>query len=250
MDTDKIDMSQLKKFKHEVTRFMMAYKFALDKMDTRIDILKQEFEYIHEYNPIEHVSSRLKSPESLLTKIQRKKIPLSLNGIKEQVHDIAGIRITCSFLSDIYTICDMIQRQKDLQVIEMKDYIASPKPNGYRSLHLIVEVPVFMSDREIHVYVEVQIRTIAMDFWASLEHKIFYKYNKTIPTRLVNELKEAAESASALDYKMETIHKEVTNIKAAQDEEESLRSLDWNNETFKLPSGLLQSILGGGKSSS
>ncbi|GAE31235.1 GTP pyrophosphokinase [Halalkalibacter hemicellulosilyticus] len=250
MDTDKIDMNQLKKFKHEVTRFMMAYKFALDKMDTKIDILKQEFEYIHEYNPIEHVSSRLKSPESLLTKIQRKKIPLSLNGIKEQVHDIAGIRITCSFLSDIYTISDMIQRQKDLQVIEMKDYIASPKPNGYRSLHLIVEVPVFMSDREIHVYVEVQIRTIAMDFWASLEHKIFYKYNKTIPTRLVNELKEAAESASALDYKMETIHKEVTNIKAAQDEEESLRSLNWNNETFKLPSGLLQSILGGEKPSS
>lgn len=242
-----LDLNQLKKFKLEVTRFMMAYKFALDKMDTKIDILKQEFEYIHEYTPIEHVTSRLKSPESLISKVQRKKIPLSLSGIKEQVHDIAGIRITCSFLSDIYTISNMIERQKDLRVIEIKDYIAKPKPNGYRSLHLIIEVPVFMSDREIHVYVEVQIRTIAMDFWASLEHKIFYKYNKTIPKRLVNELKEAAESASALDYKMESIHKEVTNIKAAQEEEESLRTLNWNNETFKLPTGLLQSILSNDK---
>ncbi len=132
MDIENLDfnINQLKKFKLEVTRFMMAYKFALDKMDTKIDILKQEFEYIHEYNPIEHVSSRLKSPESLLSKVQRKKIPLSLNGIKEQIHDIAGIRITCSFLSDIYTISDMIQRQKDLRVIEIKDYIAEPKPNG------------------------------------------------------------------------------------------------------------------------
>lgn len=241
MDTANFDLKQLKIFKDEVTRFMMAYKFALDEIDTKIDILKQEFEYIHEYSPIEHVSSRLKTPESILNKVYRKKYPLTLSGIKENIRDIAGVRITCSFLSDIYKISDMLHRQKDLHVVEIKDYISHPKPNGYRSLHLLVQIPVFMSDREDHVYVEIQIRTIAMDFWASLEHKIFYKYNKEVPERLLKELKEAAESATALDKKMETIHQEVSDIKA-KDEQDLIIPLTINNEKLSLPVGFLETI--------
>lgn len=208
-----IDMKELKAIKVELTRFMMAYKFALDEMNTKINILKDEFNYIHDYNPIEHVKSRLKSPESIFRKVYRKGYDISLPVIKEKIRDIAGIRITCSFISDIYEISKMLVNQKDITVIDYKDYIKEPKPNGYQSLHLILEIPIFMSDREELTYVEVQIRTIAMDFWASLEHKIYYKYNKEIPVHMLNELKEAATMAAGLDRKMERLHKEVKVIK-------------------------------------
>lgn len=221
----KENLLMFKKMRDELTRFSVVYKFALDEMNTKINILKEEFKYIHEYSPIEHVSSRLKSPESILNKLQRKDLDMSLKTIKGNILDIAGIRITCSFESDIYTISEMISRQKDVEVLEIKDYVKNPKPNGYRSLHLIVRVPVFLSDREERVPVELQIRTIAMDFWASLEHKIYYKYDKAIPERLSNELMEAAQSAAALDKKMENIHNEIKVIK----EVSSLASDDDNN---------------------
>ncbi|WP_214484865.1 GTP pyrophosphokinase family protein [Bacillus sp. SM2101] len=176
--------TQLGLLKKDLIRFMMSYKFALAEVSTKIDILKQEFQYIHDYNPIEHTNSRLKSPESILKKIERKGLDLSLTNIRENIMDIAGIRITCSFISDIYKIKDMLEQQKDITVIESKDYIKKPKSNGYQSLHLIIQIPIFMSDREDLVPVEIQIRTIAMDFWASLEHKIYYKYNKEIPQRM------------------------------------------------------------------
>ncbi|RIW34632.1 GTP pyrophosphokinase family protein [Bacillus salacetis] len=203
----------LKNFKTELARFSAVYKFALDEMTTKINILKEEFQYIHDYNPIEHTNSRLKAPESILKKVLRKDLDFSLEAIRENIKDIAGIRVTCPFISDIYTLSSMLERQKDIEVIEKKDYIRNPKPNGYQSLHLIVKVPVFLSDREERVYVEVQIRTIAMDFWASLEHKIYYKYDKGIPERLSGELKAAADSAAELDRKMENIHKEVKELK-------------------------------------
>ena len=174
------NLKNLKAIKIELTRFMMAYKFALDEMTTKINILKEEFQLIHEYNPIEHINTRLKSPESIIIKAQRKNIELNLPTIKENIQDIAGVRINCSFNSDIYKLSEMIQKQQDIEVVACKDYIKNPKPNGYRSLHLILKIPVFMSDRDEKVFVELQIRTIAMDFWASLEHKIFYKYNKDI----------------------------------------------------------------------
>ncbi|MFC0558860.1 GTP pyrophosphokinase [Halalkalibacter alkalisediminis] len=243
MNNAKVDLKKLKQFKDEVTRFMMAYKFALDEVNTKIDILKQEFEYVHDYSPIEHVSSRLKTPESILNKVHRKNYSLALDTIKENIKDIAGIRITCPFISDIYNLSSMIQRQKDIEVIEEKDYIKNPKPNGYQSLHLIVKIPIFMSDREDHVYVEVQIRTIAMDFWASLEHKIFYKYNKEIPQRLLLELKEAAESAAALDRKMEKIHKEVSNIKNEQTLEDDVQQLKISQDKIAIPMLFLESLL-------
>ncbi len=237
--TKTIDVQQLNAFKIELTRFMMSYKFALDELNTKIDILKQEFEYIHDYNPIEHVKSRVKSPESILKKIYRKGYELSLPSIKSHIKDIAGIRITCSFISDIYKLSEMLQNQKDIKLINCKDYIKNPKPNGYQSLHLILEIPIFMSDREERVCVEVQIRTIAMDFWASLEHKIYYKYNKNVPEKLINELKEAANSVSQLDKKMENIHTEMKQFKESIDSPGDLQELLISNERFHIPYELL-----------
>ena len=238
-----LDLEQIRKLKQEFTRFMMSYKFAMDEVKTKIDILNQEFNYIHEYNPIEHVKTRLKTPESILKKVYRKGYELSLDSIKENIHDIAGIRIICSFVSDIYKISEMFAKQEDIQVIMCKDYIKNPKPNGYRSLHLVVKVPVFMSDRVENVSVEIQIRTIAMDFWASLEHKIYYKYDKDVPEDLIRQLKEAAEAAAELDKKMENIHKQVLEFKNNQDYDNDLQELLINDERFHIPDAILKLFL-------
>ena len=238
-----LDLEQIRKLKQEFTRFMMSYKFAMDEVKTKIDILNQEFNYTHEYNPIEHVKTRLKTPESILKKVYRKGYELSLSSIKENIHDIAGIRIICSFVSDIYKISEMLAKQEDIQVIMCKDYIKKPKPNGYRSLHLVVKVPVFMSDRVENVSVEIQIRTIAMDFWASLEHKIYYKYDKDVPEDLIRQLKEAAEAAAELDKKMENIHKQVLEFKNNQDYDNDLQELLINDERFHIPDAILKLFL-------
>jgi putative GTP pyrophosphokinase len=235
-----VSVEQIKAVKQELTRFMMMYKFALDEMNTKINILQEEFQYIHSYNPIEHTKSRLKSPESIVKKLRRKGLPLSLISVKDHIQDIAGIRISCSFISDIYIISEMLQKQKDITVIECKDYIKKAKPNGYQSLHLIVEVPVFMSDREESVKVEVQIRTVAMDFWASLEHKIYYKYEKAVPAHLLKELKEAADAAAELDQKMERIHQEVERAKSKEEADQQVIYID--NKTLELPQKLIQAI--------
>ncbi|WNF37493.1 GTP pyrophosphokinase family protein [Bacillaceae bacterium IKA-2] len=237
-----IDIKQLKKYKKEVTRFLMVYQFGLDELNTKINILKQEFHYIHDYNPIENVKSRIKSPESILKKLHRKNLKFSRSSIKESMKDIAGIRITCSFVSDIYEISKMLECQHDIDVIEIKDYIKNPKPNGYQSLHLILKIPVFMSDRTEMVYVEIQIRTIAMDFWASLEHKIYYKYNKGVPVRMLNELKNAADTVAQLDKKMEELHKEVRELDSDDDYEYESKLLNFSNEKFNIPMELLEAI--------
>ena len=220
----------------------MMYKFALDAFETKIEILKEEFQFLHDYNPIEHTKTRLKSPESILNKISRKRCDISLQSIRAHIKDIAGLRITCSFVSDIYRISDMLSKQSDLRILEVKDYILHPKPNGYQSLHLIVEVPVYMSDRVENVCVEVQIRTIAMDFWASLEHKIFYKYNESVPARLLQELKEAADSAAALDKRMERLHKEIEEIKVSRSEAAVEQVIRVRQDQFSIPAALLELI--------
>lgn len=231
MDLNKVfDMQQLKDMKVELTRFMMAYQFACDEMNTKINILSDEFNYLHDYNPIEHVKSRVKSPESIFNKIIRKGYEFSLESIKENIRDIAGVRITCSFISDIYVLAEMLGKQKDITVVEYKDYIENPKPNGYQSLHLIVQIPIFMTDRTINTYVEIQIRTIAMDFWASLEHKIYYKYDKEIPKHMQEELQKTAFVAAELDRKMEWLHKEVSSIKKENEDNDILSFL--NSDTF------------------
>jgi len=235
------DVSAMRELKLELTRFMMSYKFATDEMLTKINILKEEFSSIHDYSPIEHVSSRLKSPEGILKKAIRKGHPLKLDGIRDNIQDIAGIRITCSFISDTYRIRDLLAGQRDVTVLQEKDYIQDPKANGYQSLHLIVAIPVFMSDRVQPVTVEIQIRTIAMDFWASLEHKIFYKYNGAVPDTLVEDLRQAANAANRLDVKMELLHDQVVAQGPAADDAD-LFSFD-GLPPFPLPKELLESFM-------
>ncbi|WP_235916310.1 GTP pyrophosphokinase [Antrihabitans cavernicola] len=193
---------------------MMAYQFGVAELMTKINILKDEFTHIHSYSPIEHVTSRMKSPQSLLQKVQRKNTAFTLDDIRKNIVDIAGVRITCSFIKDTYRIAEMLTSQSDITVLEVRDYIADPKPNGYKSLHILLEVPVFMSDRVQQVPIELQIRTIAMDFWASLEHKIFYKYSGEVPPGLQAELTEAAEAANKLDVRMEHLHDEISQVRA------------------------------------
>lgn len=237
-------MEQFKRFKDEITRFMMMYKFALDSLETKMEILQEEFQFLHDYNPIENTKSRLKSPESILSKINRKGCDISFPSIKSHIKDIAGLRITCSFVTDIYRISEMLRSQSDLTILEMKDYIKNPKPNGYQSLHLIVEVPVYMSDRHENVCVEVQIRTIAMDFWASLEHKIYYKYTEGVPPRLLQELKEAADSAAALDKQMERLHNEISEIKEnkVNAADAGTKRIIIRDQEFQIPAALLELI--------
>lgn len=181
---------------------LLVYKFALDQMDTKFSIISQEYNLIHGHNPIEHTKSRVKSFESLINKLVRKGSDITTKAAKEHINDIAGLRIVCSFLSDIYNMVEVLKEHEDIKILKMKDYIKNPKPNGYRSLHLIVEVPVYLTNRVEHAKVEIQIRTIAMDFWASLEHKIYYKLNNEVPNQLTDELKEAADIANYLDEKM------------------------------------------------
>jgi putative GTP pyrophosphokinase len=206
------DPAEVRARMQELRRLVLNYKFGIDEIMTKISILRDEFRHIHDYNPIEHVGSRLKSLDSIAAKCRRKGIPLTPEGIRTRMFDVAGVRITCSFVSDIYRVRDMLAAQKDLTVVEERDYIARPKPNGYKSLHLIVQVPVYLSDRVEDVVVEIQLRTIAMDFWASLEHKIYYKYDRDVPRHLTDSLKLAADVAWSLDSSMERIHDEVRAI--------------------------------------
>lgn len=219
--THELEATTIKTLQTELTRFFLAYKFALNEVETKINILQEEFKLMHDYNPIEHVSTRVKSPKSILLKMKKKELTPAIDNIREHIRDIAGVRITCSFVEDIYKVSAMLQAQNDIEVVDVKDYIAHPKENGYQSLHLIIKIPIFMSDRMEKVYTEIQIRTIAMDFWASLEHKIYYKYNKEVPAHIRKELKDAALQAAELDRKMERLNKEI-NILKANDTESSL----------------------------
>ena len=203
---------QLSQVRDDFARFRMYYQFGIEEISTKLNILRQEFESIHSYSPIEHIRSRLKSPESLLRKALDIGCPLDIPTIRERIRDIAGIRITCSFVSDVYWVASMLSQQPDVTVLQTKDYIADPKPNGYRSLHLIVQVPVFLSDRAEDVVVEIQLRTIAMDFWASVEHKLFYKYRSELPAHLMAELDDAARIADELDNRMGRLRDEIRNL--------------------------------------
>lgn len=200
-----------KHMREETERLLMEHRFAVEEVLTKVNILREEFLHLHRYNPIEHVGSRVKTLPSILNKAARKGCDPTMNCIREHIHDIAGVRITCSFIADTYQILDALASQDDVRVLEIKDYIKKPKPSGYKSLHAIVEIPVFLSTGPVPVKVELQIRTIAMDFWASLEHKIFYKYRGDVPDHLVEELRDAAATAAQLDSRMERLHAEVHN---------------------------------------
>ena len=193
----------------EYRKIKLLYRSALKEIGTKLEILNDEFKLVHQYNPIEHIESRLKTDESITRKLIRKGKEITVENIQKYIDDIAGVRVICSFTPDIYRIVDMISSQDDIEVLKTKDYMLNPKVNGYRSYHLIVRVPIFLSDR----VVEIQIRTVAMDFWASLEHKIYYKYEGNTPEYIKKELKECADLVTFLDSKMLAINEEVRSIR-------------------------------------
>lgn len=185
---------------------MFLYKSALSAISTKIEILNNEFVHVYNYNPIEHIKSRLKSPESIVKKLKSDGREVSIENMIEYLSDIAGIRIICSFTSDIYQIAEMIAGQADVTVLYIKDYIKNPKPNGYKSYHMVVTIPIYLTDGPVETKVEIQIRTVAMDFWASLEHKIYYKYEGNAPDYLEAELKACADMVDMLDAKMYSLN--------------------------------------------
>lgn len=187
---------------------MAYYRCAIMEVETKFNVLNTEFSLRFDRNPIETIKSRLKSPESIIEKLHRKQIPFSAKLIEEKLTDIAGVRVICAFPEDIYLISECLLKQDDIRLIKKKDYIENPKENGYRSLHLIVEVPIFLHDEKRFMKVEVQLRTIAMDFWASLEHRIYYKKGQN-NKKLRSELKACAEVSAALDLRMQNIRAEL-----------------------------------------
>ena len=197
---------------HTWEEVTLVYSAALKQIGTKIDILNDEFQQVHRYNPIEHTKGRIKTPESIVKKLKRHGYEATIENMVKYVNDIAGFRIVCSFASDIYKIADMISNQSDIRVIAVKDYIRSPKDTGYRSYHMVITIPVFLSDRIIDTRVELQIRTVAMDFWASLEHKIRYKFEGHAPSHIGTELLECSHMVSELDERMMELNEEIQKL--------------------------------------
>lgn len=193
----------------EILNFL--YSSALKKTNTIVDILSNEFIHIHHYNPIEHVKSRMKTPESIAKKLKKNGYEITLENMVEQVKDIAGIRIICSFTPDIYLIADMLSNHNDIKVLKIKDYIQYPKDSGYMSYHMLISVPVFLAGNMEDIKVEIQIRTIAMDFWASLEHKIYYKFEGHAPAYIEQNLKDCAAIVANLDNEMWLLNEAIQN---------------------------------------
>ena len=193
----------------EFQELMMMYNCAIREVRTKLDVLNDEMAVCSPHNPIEMIKSRVKKPRSIVEKLQRRGYPVSVDSVLDNLHDVAGVRVICSFIDDIYKIAAILGAQDDVTVLEIKDYIKNPKPNGYRSYHMIVEIPVFFSDRKQPMKVEVQIRTIAMDFWASLEHQM--KYKKDVPGSedLVNRLSQIADRINQTDMEMQEIREEI-----------------------------------------
>ncbi len=197
----------------EISETLLIYRSAIKEVKTKLDILDDELKIKRKRNPIEYMKSRVKTPSSIMDKLRRKGFEMSIESARKNLNDIAGIRVICSFVGDIYDIAKMLIRQDDITLIEEKDYISNPKANGYRSLHLVVEVPIFFSDHAEPVRVEVQIRTIAMDFWASLEHKLYYKTSGESPIHITQDLKECAELIASTDMRMQDIQREVEKLR-------------------------------------
>ena len=198
---------------------ILVYTSALKEIGTKLEILNDEFQHVHRYNPIEHIKSRIKTPESIVKKLKKYGYESTIENMVKYVNDIAGIRVICSFTSDIYRIAEMIGRQNDIRILSVKDYIKNPKASGYKSYHMIVTVPIFLSDRIVDAKVEIQIRTVAMDFWASLEHKIHYKFEGNAPDYIKEELVECARMVSELDARMLSLNEEVKNLSGQSQEQ-------------------------------
>lgn len=212
MTQDKSQQQLQVDFQQMVDEFFTVqcrYQSAIREIQTKLEILDDEFQMRHKRNPIHHMQSRMKSIQSMMEKLARKNAQRNIASAVENLTDIAGIRVICSYLQDVYTVAELLTRQDDIHVLKVRDYIKQPKANGYRSLHLVVEIPVFLSEGRVMVPVEIQIRTIAMDFWASLEHSLRYKAPGNIPEEISEELLQTASDIAILDQRMQTIHDKV-----------------------------------------
>lgn len=193
----------------DMIKLGQVYEGAMKEISTKLEILDEEFNVMFSHNPIHHMECRIKQPKSIMNKLRKDGLELNLESAKKNLKDIAGIRVICYYVEDIYTIAELLLRQDDVELVERKDYLKNPKPSGYRSLHLVVKIPVFLAEGTINVPVEVQIRTIGMDFWASLEHKLKYKNKKEVEDDLLDELVDCAKTISEIDEKMESIYNRI-----------------------------------------
>lgn len=200
------------KDKEEFDHMMMMYGCAIKEVQTKLQVLNDELSIARKRNPIEFIKTRIKKPDSIAVKLKKRGLPVTIASIRENLNDVAGVRVICAFLDDIYRVADMLTAQDDVNLIQTKDYIKDPKDNGYRSLHLILEVPVYFSDHKENLRVEVQIRTIAMDFWASLEHQVKYKKNVKDAENIVYELRACADVINRTDYHMQSIRDRIVEI--------------------------------------
>lgn len=200
----------------QIQGLLLYYSYAIKEVRTKLEILNEELAFKTKRNPIESIDSRVKKPASIIEKLRRRNFPVSVESVFENLHDVAGVRVICSFIDDIYDVAEMFLSQDDITLIEKKDYIQNPKSNGYRSLHLIIEVPVFLSDRTLNMKVEVQIRTMAMDFWAALEHQANYKKGIDGIDSLVVELTDCANIINQTDRRMQEIYHKIQKVKGSR----------------------------------
>lgn len=192
------------------------YQAALKQLQIKFEVLNDEFQVRSGRSPIHHIESRLKSTASIIAKLQNRNYAVTLDSAKQNINDIAGIRVVCSYIDDVYAVAEMLLRQSDVRLVQTQDYIQHPNFNGYRSLHLDIQIPIYLSDHTEHVNVEVQLRTVAMDFWASLEHKIYYKFEGDGPENLQQELKACADMVDMLDAKMYSLNERILEVSREQ----------------------------------
>ena len=202
-DEDMINWS--KGVAQRYNRLMAYYRCAIMEVETKFNVLNEEFSLRYDRNPINGIKSRLKRLDSIQEKLKRKQLPFDLQTIEEHIHDVAGVRVVCAFVDDVYLLAEALLKQDDIMLVEKKDYIANPKPNGYRSLHLIVTVPIFLEHEKRMMQVEIQLRTIAMDFWASLEHQLRYKKELVFTEKMAQELRDCAQLSAQVDLRMDAL---------------------------------------------
>ena len=210
----------LESMRKEYAQIQGVYAAAIREINARLQTLNQEFSFQHRHNPIHHLESRVKTLPSIIKKLKITVFPVSISSAKKNLHDIAGVRVVCRYVADIYRIADLLLAQDDISLILEKNYIKNPKPNGYRSLHIVVDVPVYLSQGKLYIPVEIQIRTVAMDFWATLEHGIRYKATEEVPQSIIDELRECANVITETDYKMQDIFQALQRV---HDVDESYR---------------------------
>ena len=207
--------------RHDYEQLRRVYAAGIREINARLETLDHEFSFHYRHNPIHHIESRVKSLPSITKKLRDLGSPVTIDSAKKVLHDIAGVRVVCRYVDDIYHIAELLLQQDDISLILEKNYIKNPKPNGYRSLHIVVDVPVYMTQGKLYVPVEIQIRTVAMDFWATLEHGIRYKASNEVPPEVVKELKECADVITQTDYRMQNVFRALQEVHDAEDSVQS-----------------------------